>query len=643
MARCLVRDPKLRLRDIGEARLALAGSDLLQTIATPPPPPRRSVNRGLAAVAVGLAIALIATGLALWRNAGTKPAEAVVRFDVQPPAKMSLSLVARPAVALSPDGSLLAFVASTQGQSRIYLRALGDVTPRAVPGTEGASNPVFSPDGKQIAFFTTGRLKKTTLDGVASLVSEAGSDGDPRGIAWLPDDTLVFASIAAGPLVQVPSNGGATRTITTLDDKKGERTHRWPAVLPGGKILFTVGSLGSPDNYDRATIEAVDVATGKRTVVLEGASSARYASTGHLLFVRESVLYAVPFDVDSLTTRGTPVQVLRGVNGDTTTGGSHLAIADNGTIAYASGTALAAANRLVWVDRQGKAQPIGLPQGLYFDPRISPDGTRVAVTWQTLSSGTGDIWVSDLTRNTFTRLSFSGGALSPVWSPDGKKIYYSAIDATGRKTTIMRRPADGSRDAETMGVLDARAYLEGITPDEKTLLLDYQVVGASGKGEIMTLTLGDNAKPQPLVSSMFDDYGGTWSPDRRWIAYQSDESGRAEVYVRDVSNGGGRWQVSTSGGEEPHWSHDGRALYYRNESQLMAVAVDTRTTFAPKQPQLLFDGVYNLRSDTGISYAVGPASDRFLMVRLTEEDSASTLTIVTNWFAELRRLTSAPR
>jgi serine/threonine-protein kinase len=642
IGRCLVRDPRLRLRDIGEARLALAGADAMPTTRTALEAPRPSVNRGLAALTAGLAIALIVTGLVLWRSATARPAEATVRFDLQTPAKTSLSLVARPTVALSPDGLLLAFVASTQGESRLYLRSLGDVTPRAVPGTEGASNPVFSPDGKEIAFFTSGRLKKTTLDGAVSTISEAGSDGDPRGIAWLPDGTVVFASIAAGPLTQVPSTGGPARAITTLDEKKGERTHRWPAALPGGKLLFTVGTLGSPDNYDRATIEALDLSTGRRQVVLESASSARYAATGHLLFIRESVLYAVPFDVDSLTTRGTPVQVLRGVNGDTTTGASHLTVADNGTIAYASGTALAAANRLVWVDRQGKTQPIGLPQGLYFDPRISPDGTRVAVTWQTLTAGNGDIWVSDLTRNTFTRLSFSEGALSPIWSADGKKIYYSSIAPTGRQTTIMRRPADGSREAERVAVLDSRAYLQAVTPDEKTLLLDVQVVGPSGgKGEIMTLALGENAKPQPLVTSVFDEYGGNWSPDRRWLAYQSDESGRAEVYVRDVSSGGGRWQISTTGGEEPHWSSDGRALYYRNESQLMAVAVDTRTTFAPKPPQVLFEGIYNLRSDTGISYAVGPSGDRFLMVRLTEENATSTLTVVTNWFAELRRLTSS--
>jgi Tol biopolymer transport system component len=174
-------------------------------------------------------------------------------------------------------------------------------------------------------------------------------------------------------------------------------------------------------------------------------------------------------------------------------------------------------------------------------------------------------------------------------------------------------------------------------------LIDYQDSGpGGGKGEIMTIALAENAKPQPLVTSVFDEYGSSWSPDRRWLAYQSDESGRGEVYVRDMSTGG-RWQVSTNGGEEPRWSADGRSLYYRNDSQLMVVAVDTRTTFAPQSPALVFDGVYNLRSATGISYAIAPANDRFLMVRLTEEGTASSLTVVTNWFAELQRLTSAPR
>jgi eukaryotic-like serine/threonine-protein kinase len=645
IARCLVKDPKLRLRDIGEARLALSGSELMGIAASPAEPTTRGVNRWLVALSAALAVALAVTGVMLWRVGASTLAQPVMKFDIQPPDQTSLALVARPSVALSSDGSMVAFVAAAKGESRLYLRSFGELTPRMLPGTEGASNPVFSPNGNEIAFFVSGRLKKTTLDGVVSTVIETGSDVDTRGIAWMPDDTLVYSPVATGPLLQVRSTGGAARAVTTLDDKRGERTHRWPAALPGGKLLFTVGTLASPDNYDRATIDAVDLATGKRQVVLEGASSARYVATGHLLFTRESTLYAIPFDVNSLTTRGTPVQVLRGVNGDTTTGAAHVAVANNGTMVYAPGSALAAANQLTWVDRQGKAMPIGLPQGLYFDPRISPDGTRVAVTWQSLTAGSGDIWVSDLTRNTFTRLSFSGGALTPVWSGDGRTIYYVVIDPSGRKTTIMRKPADGSREAEPIVALEFRTYLKDVTPDEKTALIDYSApTSGSGMGELMTLALAENAKPEPLVTSAFSKYGSTWSPDRRWLAYVSDESGRDEVYVREMSRSGGRWQVSTNGGEEPHWAPDGRALYYRNESQLMAVAVDTRTTFEAKPPVVLFDGVYNLRSDTGISYAIAPKGDRFLMIRLTQENTASTLTVVTNWFAELRRLTaSAPR
>jgi eukaryotic-like serine/threonine-protein kinase len=644
IARCLVKDPKLRLRDIGEVRLVLSGAEAMQVTAAAPDASRGRGNRWFVALSAGLAVALAATGAALWRVGARAPAETVVRFEVQPRDQASLMLVARPSVALSADGSTLAFAAVSKGESRLYVRSFGEVTPRALAGTEGGSNPVFSPDGKQIAFYAAGRLKRTTLDGTVLTVTEAGADGDPRGIAWLADGTLVFASVAAGPLMQVPSGGGSPRAITTLDDKKGERTHRWPAALPNGKILFTIGTRSSPDNYDRSTIEAVDPATGTRQVVLEGASSARYAASGHLLFVRDSILYAIPFDLDSLTTRGTPVQVLRGVNGDTTTGASHLAIADNGTLTYAPGTAMSA-NRLVWVDRQGKTQPLDLPQGLFFDPRISPDGTRVAVVWQTLTAGTGDIWVSDLVRNTFTRLSFSGSTMSPAWSADGKSVYYSAIDPDGRKTTLMRKPADGSREAEAVAALDSRVYLREVTPDGKFALIDFMDrTGGMENGQVAKLALTANAKPELLVATPWDEYSGQWSPDKRWLAYQSEESGRSEIYVRDMSEGGGRWQVSTAGGEEPQWSADGQELYYRNESQLMAVAIDARTAFTPRIPTLLFEGVYNLRSDTGISYAVAAKGDRFLMVRLSEQNATSTVTVVTNWFAELRRLTSsAPR
>jgi serine/threonine-protein kinase len=266
----------------------------------------------------------------------------------------------------------------------------------------------------------------------------------------------------------------------------------------------------------------------------------------------------------------------------------------------------------------------------------------VAVAWQTVTASSADIWIGDLGRATFSRLSFSGSAATPVWSADGRMIYYMHIDPGGRKATIMRKPADGSRDAEPIVEIDARAYLKGVTQDGKMALIDYVAVAAGGgAGQVMQVTLAEHAKPEPIVASRFDEYGGRWSPDRRWLAYLSDESGRPEVYVRDISSNGGRWQISTTGGDEPYWSHDGRELYYRNESKLMVVPLDTRTTFKPGKPAMLFEGVYNLRSDTAISYDLHPSGDRFLMVRLTDEDVASTLTVATDWLAALRRLTSS--
>ena len=648
IARCLVRDPKLRLRDIGEARLQLAtpGSELRPASGAEvqaPLPTRARASRWPIVLAATLAVALAATAFAWWRAATARPINRVTRYEVRPLEKSTLDLSSRPNLTLSPDGSTLVYVARVDGVSRLYVRGRGDLVSRVLPGTEEATNPVFSLDGSQIAFFADGVLKRSSLDGAVSEVLRIGdsTDAPRRGMTWLTNDRLVYAPIAAGALFSVAATGGTPMPLTTLDEKRGERTHRWPFALPGGKtVLFTVGSLSSPDNYDESTIEAVDVATGRRQVVLQGASSARYVATGHLLIARAAALYAVPFDLDSLTTSGTPVQVLQGINGDSTTGALHLAIAEDGTTAYAPGSSQAGSSRLMWVDRTGAAQALPLPQGLFFDPRLSPDGTRVAVAWQTASSGSSDIWVSDLARNTFTRLSFSGSSATPTWSADGRTIYYSYIDPTGRKSTIMRTPADGGRDPEPVVVLDnARVYVESIDRDEKWAIVDHTAPGAVG--DVMKVALTANAKPEPVVATQFDDLVGALSPNGRWLAYSSAETGRFEVYVRDMSGTNARWQLSTMGGEEPHWSADGREIYYRNESRLMSVSVGTQAVLAPKAPVLVFDGVHDFRSDTGLSFAVDPKGDRFLMIRLSGENTTSSIVVVLDWFQELRRLVPA--
>ena len=654
--RCLEKDPKLRLRDIGEARLALAASTSSVAHRTPDvaipqdvETSRRSI-RWLTALAAVLALALATTGWFLWQSTQTAPNRPIIRYDVRPPEKATLALAARPNVALSPDGSTLVFVASPQpeGVQRLYVRTRESVEPRAIPGTEGATYPVFSPDGNEVAFFVAASVRKTRLDGSVSKIVDGGVDAsiqdlDPRGLAWLPDRTIVYSPAAAGPLYRVSADGGKPQALTHLVEAKNERTHRWPSALPDGKtVLFTVGTLGQPDNYDDATIEAVDLASGDRHLVMRGAASARYVPTGHLLFMRGAMLYAVRFDPNRLTTSGAPVAVVDGVNGDTTTGAAHLAVANDGTLAYMPGSSRAGLNQLTWVDRDNAIKPLALPAGLFFDPQISPDGTRAVAVWETVASGNGgDVWVTDLERNTFTRLSFSGSTTTPMWSADGKTIFFVYLDPSGRRSDIMRMPADGSRRAETVVSLDALVYLTGISADGASALLTYRNrVAGAGRDDVVKVALAKDAKIEPLVATPSDEYGGAWSPDGRFVAYQSDESGRYEIYVRSTTEGS-RWQVSTTGGEEPHWARDGRELFYRNDTRFMAVPVTTQPTLAPKAPVMLFDGTYNLRSDSGVSFAVETGAKRFLMIRPAGSgNEPSQIRVVVNWFDELRRLTA---
>jgi serine/threonine-protein kinase len=637
LRRCLNKDPKQRLRDIGEARILLeeysadpaAGSTARVTETRP------ALKLWMNWVSLALAVALVASLALLWR-ANKPEARPVVRYDVHGLYKtMSLSRLS--AVAISPDGATVAFVDSADSVNHLYVRTRGDTEVRLLAGTEGASDPAFSPDGKRLAFIADYALKTVSLDGLVVSLTKVG---ETRGVTWAPDDSLIYTPDATGGLFQISSNGGVAHAVSTLDGQKNERTHRWPQVLPGGNaVLFTVGTFNSPDDYDSASIEAVVLATGERRVVVRGASMARYVPTGHLVFAREGVLYAVGFDASSLKTLGKPVSVLQGVAGYKTTGLAHFAVANDGTLAYVPGSTTTSVRRLVWVDRSGNLEPVSLPGGQYNDPRISPDGSRVALLQGVSESG--DVWVYDFGRATFTRLTFTNTNASPVWSSDGKNVYYVSVDQAADKTTIFRKPADGSREAEAVASLKHRAYLKAIASDGEAVLLDSEV--QTNSKNIIRALLKQDAQVTPIVDAQFDEYAAALSADGRWLAYQSNESGRPEVYVRDMAGAGGRWQISTGGGEEPRWSQDGRELYYRNNDLFMSVAVDTRSAFQAGTPKALFNGVLNPRSNSGMSYDVDPRGNRFLMIRLKEDDpSGAQVRIVLNWFEELRRLTAAP-
>ncbi|HSE20797.1 MAG TPA: hypothetical protein VLB68_04040, partial [Pyrinomonadaceae bacterium] len=578
----------------------------------------------LAAALIGLAL------FSLLRSASivTSP---VVRFDVAPSNKTGLSMIRYPAVTLSPDGSTLAFLANSDGVTRLYVRRRDDTEVRMIPGTERALDATFSADGQWIAFVADFTLKKVPLNGpVVSLTKVA----DSRGVAWMADDSLVYTPDATGGVFQISSNGGEPRAVTKVDESKRERSHRWPQALPGGKaVLFTVGTIDKPDDYDASNIEAVILATGERKVILQGASVARYVPTGHLVFARDGVIYGVGFDVNGLTVSGKPVPLLVGVAGDKTTGAVHFAVSNDGTLAYLPGSSTSGMRNLTWVDKKGNQTPINIPPAQFNDVRISPDGSRIAVLQG--SSMSGDVWVYDVARATLTRLTFTATNSTPVWSADGKYIYYASTDSSG--STILRKPADGSRDSEKIVSLNHQAFLKGILPDGQTALLDTSRQTADAN--VATVLLKPDAKSIALVNTPFNEYAAAASPDGRWLAYQSNESGKPEIYVRELAGSGARWPISTGGGEEPRWSANGKALYYRVDGQLMAVLIDTRSSFqVSSTPVRLFNEVYDLRSNSGQTYDVDTRGDRFLMIKPPKEDNSAQIRIVVNWFEELRKL-----
>jgi len=644
LARCLEKDPKRRLRDIGEARLVLSErAERVQPAPSAPaarPGPARVTKAPMWAVGTIAALA-IALGAMTWIRFAAPPASATVpalmRFDLQLPAGVELQLAEHPAVGISPDGRRIAFSAIEKGVRRIFVRGRDEAEAHAVAGTEGGLDPVFSPDGRTIAFCTTAEIKRVV---VGEVPVSLGAVENPRGLAWLDNRTLIVAGQPRSGLTRITIDGSATK-LTTLA-ANGERTHRWPIALPGAKVvLFVVGSIASPDSYDAAAVDALILATGERRRILEGASFVRYAPTGHLLFARGGSLYAVRFDAEQLKVTGDPVTVVPGIAVDSNTGAAHVDIAGDGTLVYAPGNPLSNLRRLVWVSRAGAVEPVDLAPAVFNEPRLSPDGSRAAYIIG--SAGASDVWVHEFRRAASTRLTSDGRSGSPIWSPDGRAVYYVSADAAALKSTVLRRVADGSREAEPIATTDQRTYLNGIDSLEK--LLWCSISPWRDFGDIATLGIGAGGAPLTrIVSTPANEYAATLSRNGEWIAYVSNADGKRQVYARRHDGSGPRWQVSIDGGEEPHWSSDGREIFYRIDDRLMAAPVQAGRDLVIGKPALVFRGLYNLQSESSFSYDIDPTTGRFLMVRLADDragDPTMVLRVAVNWFTDLQRAVPA--
>jgi serine/threonine-protein kinase len=631
LERCVTTDLRRRLGDAGEAR-----AQIEDVIANPAPAAHdsaavttRSSKRASLPWAIAGVLAAI-LGVVVWQLRG-RDTGGSIRYTVDLPPGATLSITTRPVIAISADGRAIAFVASASGTSRIHLRRQDAFESQPLAGTEGASEPVFSPDGRWLAFFANNQLSRIRVEG--GPIDVLAKVSDPRGLSWDSHGLITYSPESVGGVYQIPVDPpGPPVAISKLQGD--ERTHRWPQALPGNQaVLFTVGGLTNPDNYDNANIEAVVVATGERRVVMRGAAMARYVAPGYLLYVRERIVFAVGFDADRLEVQGTPAAVIPGVSGDVTTGASNLGVAGNGTLVFIPGSAEGMRHRIAWVDRTGAATPIDLVPGAHFDPRVSPDGARVAL--QSVGAGSSNIWIHDFARKTFTRLSFVGAHRTPVWSPDGKTVYYILRDPTSKGTSLMRKPSDGSGTEERVATTEHLLFLAGISGDGRTAFVEY--VKSGGKTDIGMMPLDKTGPIVPIVETPFDEYASRVSPNGRWLAYQSDETSRHEIYVRDLQ-GSGRWQISTTGGEEPRWSPDGRELYFRNDTEFLAAAVQSEGTFQNTAPRVLFARAYNLRAESGISYDVDPKTGRLLMIRLADDSiPPASIRVATNWLRELAR------
>jgi Tol biopolymer transport system component/predicted Ser/Thr protein kinase len=638
LRRCLEKDPNKRLRDIGDIDLLLT-----PVAAGAEPPVRAAASRPALAWAVaGLAI-LAASGLAFVHlgEPASAPPE-VGRFQILPPAKTTFSN----ALLLSPDGRKVAFTTTGEGGNLLWVRAVDTVPARVVAPWTNNPVPFWSPDSRFLAYQQDGKLKKVDVAG-GPPVTLSDAPLAFAGGAWSPDNVIVFADRAGG-LMQVSAGGGIPAPLTRLDTKAGEASHALPSFLPDGRhFLYLRRSasaertgvyVGSLDATPEQQAASILVAT-TFAAVYAAAPDPRAGTTrgGFLLFVRDSTLMAQPFDPDTRTLSGEPVPIADNLGG-TAYGLAPFSASSTGTLVYRGGGGVGMAqSQLTWYDRQGTvAGTVGQP-GAYNSIALSPDGTRAAVERNSGAAGS-DLWLLETSKDgKAERFTFdSGSETSPVWSPDGARIVYTSnrdggfnfywklSNGAGNedllfKSAEQKAPSDWSRDGGT---------------------LVYSSVNASSQIDVVTLPLEGQRKPQVFLGSPFSEYHGRLSPDGRWMAYESNEAGRLEVYVQPFppsAERAGKHLLSIGGGIEPLWRRDGKELFYLSGRAIMAVDVDTGAVFKSGTPRKIFEGNFGGINGGGYRWDVAADGKRFLMKAAGDAAAQEPITLILNWSAGLNK------
>jgi Tol biopolymer transport system component len=653
LTRCLTKDPRARLRDIGEARVRIdellsgAPDEAGAPIITPAGSGWRRAVPWAAAGALALVAMLIAAVGAL-RPAGDVPQAPPVQFTIAPPENTSFGgppgggTGNAPHVAVSPDGQHVAFVARAQSTYQVWLRPVATLAARPIPGTEGGAFPFWSPDSRFIGFFADGKLKKVAIAGGPSVTLCDAPTG--RGGTWSRDNVIVFSPSGIGTehsgLLRVSSGGGVPTTATTVDPATGETHHRWPHFLPDGRHFLYTASTGTCCPPAKPAVVRIGSLDPNEAIVtlFQAESSASYAS-GHLLFARDETLMAQPFDLDTRQPTGGAFPLAEHV---ATEGSRYVgaSVSENGTLVYAHGGSQAAL-QLTWVDRAGGALGTVGDAAPYVNLWLSPDERRVAVAMATGSPTNLDIWIIDLARNVPLRLTFSPlSEGSPVWSPDGSRVAFES--AQSGQASIRQRLVNGAAGDEPLleGSTLPGSRMQNTTPSDWSAdgrYLAYTQRTSSTTSDVWVLPLFGDRKAFPLLKTEFVETSGVFSPDGRWIAYTTNEAGQPNVYVQPFPGAGGKYQVSRDGGSHPVWRADGKELFYLGpDATLMAVPIDTTNLFDIGAPQALFP-TGAPRFNTSRVYAVTKDGKRFLVNSRPQQASGTPLTVVLNWTAAIQR------
>jgi len=645
LRRCLQKDRKRRLTSAADARLEIedalaapAGEATSVNVRVP----RAGWRRTLGFMAPVAAVCALAGALAAWMVLAPTAAEPT-RFAIVPPSERPLALSGTDRdFAISADGRYLAYAAGPRGQ--LMVRAANQVDALPLDGITRARTPFFSPDARWIGFFTgiSGELKKVPVAG-GPAVSLCRYVGSPRGAGWGADDTIVFATNDPSKgLLRVSAAGGKPEMLTTLEPgQEMVAQHLFPSVLPSGAaVLFTIGDFTSGEAT--AQIAVLDLKTRQRKVLIRGGSQAQYVETGHLLYGARTALWAVRFDPVKLEVLGDPVLVVDQIM-TTASGAAHFSVARDGTLAYIPGglsneVSVREFGVPVWVAREGREEPIGAPPRPYAAPHLSPDGTRAVLA---IGDQEKDLWTWDFARQTLGRLTFDPSReFYPAWTRDGRRILFTSNRAG--VPHIFSRSADGTGAEEQLTTGKNVQFGSPSSSPDGTHVVFTEIVPGTGE-DIMMLSLDGARRVEPLLHSPFAERNGAISPDGRWLAYESNESGQEEIHVRPFPNvsDGGHWQVSAGGGTCPVWSPNGQELFYRDLNSVMAVTVQSTSTFSSGNPTKLFDGPY--LTGVGGSYDASRDGQRFLMLKGSGPVSPARIVVVLNWFEELKAKVPAKR